>query len=166
MKRIATAVAAVLLSYSALANPLPSDSGIPPADMSLPAAFDKACQKTLADAKFLRNAMVDFTVSENSIESYPLWPLLCAPTVETERATVERLGPDVLITYVNRDKTMPRLTIRLERIELENDDDAPAYVITRMGDMRAVSYEEQDAVRLWLLDCFEATRRDNFVILN
>jgi small GTP-binding protein len=68
------------------------------------------------------------------------------------------------LTYTNKDKTLPKLTIYLQKVASENEDDAPAYQIVQVGDMNAMGYEEQSAVKEWLLDCYAATRVDDMAV--
>ena len=170
MKFTSIAIALVMAASSANAAnykaPAPA-AGMESSGMSISDKLDDSCQTKLAQAIDLRGAVVDFAVSRDAIDTVALWPLVCAPTVETKSITVERTGADLTITYVNNDAKMPKLTLVLQRVKSENDDDAPAYQIVQVGDMNAMGYEEQSAVKDWLLDCYAATIQDDMVaVLN
>lgn len=170
MKFTSIAIALVMAASSANAAnykaPAPA-AGMESSDMSISDKLDDSCQTKLANAIDLRKAVVDFAVSRDAIDTVALWPLVCAPTVEAKTINVERTGSDLTLTYVNNDAKMPKLVMVLQRVKSENDDDAPAYQIVQVGDMNAMGYEEQSAVKDWLLDCYAATIQDDMVaVLN
>ena len=168
MKRFITAIAFVVASSNAFASTqyvAPTISGLNPStDLTITNALDSSCSTKMATAIDLRGGLVDFAVNKNTIDTKPLWPLLCSPTVEATKVDVERAGQDITLTYTNRDKSMPKLIIVMQRVESENDDDAPTYQIVRVGDMNAMGYEEQAALQDWLLDCYAATNQDSLAL--
>ena len=139
-------------------------AGMTSSGMTISDKLDDSCQSKLSAAIDLRGAVVDFAVSRDAIDTVALWPLVCAPTVEAIKVDVERIGTDLTLTYTNKDKTLPKLTIYLQKVASENEDDAPAYQIVQVGDMNAMGYEEQSAVKEWLLDCYAATRVDDMAV--
>ena len=165
MKFTAIAIALVMSASVSAANfkaPAPA-AGMQSSGMSISDRLDDSCLSKLSDAHDLRDAVVDFAVSRDAIDTVALWPLVCAPTVEAKSINVERIGSDLTLTYVNKDATMPKLVMVLQRVKSENEDDAPAYQIVQIGDMNAMGYEEQSAVKDWLLDCYAATVQDDMV---
>lgn len=169
MKFTSIAIALVMSASASAANykaPAPA-AGMQSSGMSISDKLDDSCLSKLSDAHDLRSAVVDFAVSRDAIDTVALWPLVCAPTVEAKSISVERMGSDLTLTYVNKDATMPKLVMVLQRVKSENEDDAPAYQIVQVGDMNAMGYEEQSAVKDWLLDCYAATAQDDMMaVLN
>ncbi|QZE56829.1 hypothetical protein pEaSNUABM40_00297 [Erwinia phage pEa_SNUABM_40] len=170
MKFTSIAIALVMAASSANAAnfkaPAPA-AGMESSGMTISDKLDDSCLSKLAAASDLRGAVVDFAVSRDAIDTVALWPLVCAPTVESKSIDVERSGADMTLTYINKDATMPKLVLVLQRVKSENDDDAPAYQVVQVGDMNAMGYEEQAAVKDWLLDCYAATVQDDLtVVLN
>ena len=168
MKLTAIAISLFLSASVNAANytaPAPA-AGLESSGMTISDRLDDSCQKKLADAIDLREAVVDFAVSREAIDTVALWPLVCAPTVESVSIDVERIGNDMTLTYVNKDKTLPKLSLVLQRVGSDNDDDTPAYQIVRIGDMNAMGYSEQNAVKEWLLDCYAATVQDDMAVAN
>ena len=166
MKFTAIAIALVMSASASAANykaPAPA-AGMTSSGMTISDKLDDSCQSKLSAAIDLRGAVVDFAVSRDAIDTVALWPLVCAPTVEAIKVSVERIGTDLTLTYTNKDKTLPKLTIVLQKVVSENEDDAPAYQIVQVGDMNAMGYEEQSAVKEWLLDCYAATRVDDMAV--
>ncbi|QYW03257.1 hypothetical protein pEaSNUABM13_00298 [Erwinia phage pEa_SNUABM_13] len=150
---LATSFAASAANYKA---PAPV-KGMQSSGMHIDDQLDDSCQTKLSQAIDLRDSVVDFTVSRNQIDTVAAWPLVCSPTVEAKTVSVERMGSDLTITYVNNDDTLHPLTLTLQRVESESEDDAPAYQIVQVGDMSAMGYQEQADVKDWLLDCYAAT---------
>lgn len=168
MKYAAFAIALVLGSSVANAAnyvaPAPA-AGMQSSGMTISDKLDNDCQKKLNAAIDLRQAVVDFAVSRDAIDTVALWPLVCAPTVESETVHVERIGQDVTITYNNKDKSLAKLSLVLQRVKSESEDDAPAYQIVQVGDMNAMGYQEQAEVKDWLLDCYAATIQDDMAVV-
>lgn len=170
MKFTSIAIALVLAASSANAAnykaPAPA-AGMQSSGMTISDQLDDSCMSKLAAASDLRDAVVDFAVSRDAIDTVALWPLVCSPTVEAKSIDVERMGSDLTITYVNKDTSVPKLTLVLHRLRSRNEDDAPAYQIVQVGDMNAMGYEEQSAVKDWLLECYALTVQDSMaVVLN
>lgn len=160
MKYASIAFALLLATSSASAAnfvaPAPT-KGMQSSGMHIDDHLDDSCQTKLSKAIDLRGSVVDFTVSRDQIDTVAAWPLVCSPTVDAKTVSVERNGSDLTITYVNSDDTLHPLTLTLQRVETESDDDAPAYQIVQVGDLNAMGYQEQADVKDWLLDCYAAT---------
>lgn len=158
--KIAAIAMALCVSFSTFASgfdtPAPV-SGVLPAKMPIPAAVESNCKKLLADVSFLQSAVVEFSVSREAIDTVALWPLLCSPTVESAKVTIDKTGGDITLAYTNKDPSQPVLTLVLQEVERSVDDDAPAYQIVQVGDMSVMGYEEQTAIKDWLLDCYSLT---------
>lgn len=163
MKFTAIAIALVMVSSANAANykaPAPA-AGMKSSGMTISDRLDDSCMKKLHQAIDLRKAVVDFAVSKDAIDTVAMWPLVCSPTVESESVTVDRVGSDMTITYVNKDKTLANLSLVLQRVESTTEDDAPAYQIVQIGDLNAMGYQEQTEVKEWLLDCYASTVQDD-----
>lgn len=169
MKFTAIAFSLVLASLSAHAAnyvaPAPA-TGMKSSGMTISDSLDDSCQKKLSSAIDLRKAVIDFAVSKDAIDTVAAWPLVCSPTVESDSVTVEHVGEDMTITYVNKDKTLHNLSLVLQRVASETPDDAPAYQIVQIADMNAMGYQEQTDLKDWLLDCYAATVQDNLTVSN
>lgn len=166
MKFTTIAFALVMASSANAANykaPAPA-AGMESSGMTISDRLDDSCMKKLAQAIDLRKAVVDFAVSKDAIDTVAAWPLVCSPTVESESVVVERIGSDITITYVNKDKTLANLSLVMQRVESDVKDDAPAYQIVQVGDLSAMGYQEQADLKDWLLDCYAATVQDHLAV--
>lgn len=167
MKFTAIAIALVMSASASAANyvaPAPA-AGMKSSGMTISDKLDDSCLKKLNQAIDLRHSVIDFAVSKDAIDTVAAWPLVCSPTVESASVTIERIGSDITITYVNNDKSLANLSLVLQRVESTTEDDAPAYQIVQIGDLNAMGYQEQTDVKEWLLDCYAATVQDDMAVV-
>ncbi len=166
MKYAAFAIAMLLgaTSVNAAGYKAPAPvAGMQSSGMHISDHLDDSCLKLMSNAHDLRGAVVDFAVSKDAIDTVAMWPLICSPTVESKRVEVERIGADVAITYTNNNPKMAKLVMVFQRVESSGPDDAPAYQIVQIGDMSTMGYEEQTAVKEWLLECYAITVEQDLV---
>lgn len=166
MKFTAIAIALVMSASATAANykaPAPM-AGMESSGMTISDKLDDSCIKKLSQAIDLRHSVIDFAVSKDAIDTVAAWPLVCSPTVESASVTVERIGSDIQLTYVNNDKTLANLVLVMQRVESDVKDDAPAYQIVQIGDLNAMGYQEQTDLKEWLLDCYSATVQDSLAV--
>lgn len=84
-------------------NPLalaPVEPKILTKDLALTKSVDAHCQKTYAGYEFLQTADLDFSVSETTYETRPMWPLICSisENAVSTQLTKEKYG--VRVTYL------------------------------------------------------------------
>lgn len=97
--------ASVSSSPAALAEVMPR---IITKDLALTKSVDARCQKTYAGYDFLQTADLDFSVSEETYETRPMWPLICSLSENAVKTTITKEEYGVTVTYVLPNGTTTR----------------------------------------------------------
>lgn len=117
-------------------------------DMAITAGMDDRCINLFAGHEELRKAVIDFAVTENSIEERAAWPILCTLANYTKTVTITKEGEDLTFHFISN--SGKQIDYVLQRVEHEMG--YIAYQIVYFDGQDAMEYRTQLALLDTILD--------------
>lgn len=130
------------LSVSACAATMPEIPTLNDgSELHLSSKVDKRCLTELKPAANLRSSDIDFALSKDAVESYPVWPLICSMVARSTKSSAQLDGQDIELSFVS---TKGRTTIlSLQRVE-SGDEIRPTYQVVAIDKQFALDYSTQN----------------------
>ena len=115
--------------------------------------MDSDCKQHFKGNEHLRRANLVFATSKTTIDSYPVWPLVCSYAVMSDSVQVTDLGRgDRQIDFGRKADKKPYLSIVLQQVT-DGDDDTDYQMVT-MNNQNLMDYSRQKRVMQLMLDYY------------
>lgn len=121
--------------------------------------MDSTCLKQLHNVPELRSAVIDYALDNNTIESWPLWPVVCPLVSASSSASAVRIGQDIEITFTSKTPSKTKSRFTFQRV-ISDDLTVETYQIAAVDSTSMMSYEMQTDLRNMMLHMNEQSIND------